>query len=103
MHNYASYWVKQKVSSDNGNWLLDGLSNYVAASIAGEHGMIKDQLDAFIAQPASFEWYGAATQFQHGATYTLFKFLAEKYGDSIMDKMLSYLGSTLTLMIRKKN
>ncbi len=31
------------------------------------------------------------TPSQYGATYTLFKFLTEKYGDGIIDKTLKYL------------
>lgn len=56
--------------------------------------MIKEQIDAFVNEPtASLEWYGKATPAQYGASYTLFKFLTEKYGDSIIDKILSNLGS----------
>ena len=95
MQNYGTYWAKQKISMDKGNWLVDGISNYVTASIVGENGMIKKQLDAFAAEPASFEWYGASTASQQGASLTLFKFLAEKYGDAIIDKTLYNLGSTM--------
>ncbi len=94
MQNYATtYLAKQKISNDKGNWLVDGISNYVAARISGEQGMmIMNQLDSFNAQPTPFEWYGAAaTPSQYGATYTLFKFLTDKYGDGIIDKVLSYL------------
>ena len=93
MHNYASYWVQQKISADKGNWLVDGVSNYIATSVVGEHGMIKNQLDSFVAQPTSFEWYGTATPSQYGASHTLFRFLTEKYGDTIIDKTLNNLGS----------
>ncbi len=95
MQNYGTYWVKQKISADKGNWLVDGISTYVTASIAGERGMIRSNLEAFVAEPASFEWYGAPTPSQNGASYTLFKFLAEKYGESIIDRTLSQLGSTM--------
>jgi len=93
--DYATYWAKQKISLDKGNWLVDGISNYVTAKVVGEHGMIKDQLDAFVADPASFEWYGTAAPAQYGSSYTLFKFLAERYGDAVIDKTLNYLGSTM--------
>ncbi len=92
---YAAYWTQQKISFDKGNWLVDGMSNYVTASIVGEHGMIKDQLDIFVNEPVSFEWYGSATDAQYGATYTLFEFLVEKYGNSVIDKTLNNLGSTI--------
>ncbi len=95
MQNYGTYWVKQKISADKGNWLVDGISTYVTASVAGERGMIKNNLDAFIAEPASFEWYGPSTPSQYGASHMLFKFLAEKYGGSIIDRTLSQLGSTM--------
>jgi len=95
MQSYPSYWTKQKISMDKGNWLVDGVSNYVAARIVGERGMIMNQLDAFKGKQVPFEWYGQASPEQYGATYTLFKFLVQKYGDSIIDKTLSYLGSTM--------
>jgi hypothetical protein len=44
---------------------------------------------------ASFEWYGVSTPSQYGASHTLFEFLAEKYGESIIDRTLSQLGSTI--------
>jgi len=93
--DYATYWAKQKISLDRGNWLVDGISNYITAKIIGERGMINDQLDAFVAEPTSFEWYGRATPAQYGSSYTLFKFLTDRYGDGIIDKTLSYLGSTM--------
>ncbi|MFY3741009.1 MAG: subtilisin family serine protease [Candidatus Nitrosomirales archaeon] len=92
--DYAAYWTKQKISLDRGNWLVDGISNYVTAKMVGERGMIKDQLNAFVAEPASFEWYGVATDAQYGSSYALFKFLVERYGDAVIDKTLSYLDST---------
>jgi hypothetical protein len=93
--DYATYWAKQKISLDKGNWLVDGISNYVTAKIVGERGLIKDQLGAFIAEPTSFEWYGEATPTHYGSSYTLFKFLAKRYGDAVIEKTLNYLGSTM--------
>ncbi|MGH9877364.1 MAG: hypothetical protein ACRD5H_06980, partial [Nitrososphaerales archaeon] len=85
----------QKISMDKGNWLVEGISDYVTASIAGERGMIKNNLETFVAEPASLEYYGASTPSQHGASYAFFKFLADKYGDGIIDKILKNLGSTM--------
>ncbi|MGH9877971.1 MAG: hypothetical protein ACRD5H_10060, partial [Nitrososphaerales archaeon] len=93
--DHATYWAKQKISLDKGNWFVDGIANYVTAKIVGEHGMIKDQLNAFVAERTSFEWYGVPTDTQYGSSYTLFKFLAERYGDAVIDKTLSNLGSTM--------
>ncbi len=95
MQNYGTYWVKQKISSDKGNWLVDGISDYVAASIAGEKGTIKNNLEAFVAEPTSFEYYGPSSLSQHGASFTLIKYLADKYGEGIIDKILNNLGSTM--------
>jgi hypothetical protein len=95
MQNYGTYWAKQKISADKGNWLTDGISTYVTASIAGERGMIKEQLKAFNDAPALFEWYGTPTPSEQGASYMLFKFLADRYGDTIIDKILGNLGSTM--------
>jgi hypothetical protein len=95
MNNYATYWTSQKVSMDKGNWLVDGLSNYVAARIVGERGMISEQISAFMDEPIALEWYGSGTLSQYGATYTLFEFLSEKYGDTVIDRTLYYLGSSM--------
>jgi hypothetical protein len=95
MKNHATYWTGQKVSMDRGNWLVDGLSNYVAARIVGERGMISDQINAFVDEPVSLEWYGSGTLSQYGATYALFEFLSEKYGDTVIDRTLYYLGSSM--------
>jgi|GEM_PF-5724577 len=95
MHNYGTYWAKQKVSLDKGNWLVDGLANYVTSGIVGERGIIKEQLESFVAEPASFQWYGASTSAEHGASYSLFKFLVREYGDGIIDRTLKNLGSTM--------
>jgi hypothetical protein len=95
VNDHAAYWTKQKISLDRGNWLVDGISNYVSAKIVGERGMINDQLDAFVAEPTSFEWYGAAADAQYGSSHTLFKFLVEQYGDAVIHKTLSYMDSTL--------
>jgi hypothetical protein len=95
LQNYGTYWAKQKITLDKGNWLVDGISNYVTSSVVGERGIINEQMEAFAEEPISFEWYGATTPSKHGASYTLFKFLASKYGDSIIDKTLKNLGSTM--------
>lgn len=95
VQNYGTYWTKQKISMDKGNWLIEGISDYVTASIVGERGMIKNNLEAFVAEPASFEYYGASSPSQHGASYAFIKFLADKYGDGIIDKILNNLGSTM--------
>jgi hypothetical protein len=95
MNNHATYWANQKIYMDRGNWLIDGLSNYVAARIVGEQGMINDQINAFVGEPTSLEWYGSGTLSQYGATYTLFEFLSEKYGDMVIDRILYYLGSSM--------
>ncbi len=95
MNNYGTYWAKQKVSLDKGNWLVDGIANYVTSGIVGERGIIKEQLEAFVAEPTSFQWYGASTAAEHGASYSLFKFLVREYGDGIIDRTLKNLGSTM--------
>ncbi|MFQ5941554.1 MAG: hypothetical protein ACE5KA_07655 [Nitrososphaerales archaeon] len=91
---HASYWTKE-ILMENGSWLTDGLSNYIAAKIVGERAMIRDQVNAFIEEPTSFEWYGKGTQSQYGATYMLLKQLSAKYGDDVIEKALTYLGSSM--------
>jgi hypothetical protein len=95
VNDHTAYWTKQKISLERGNWLVDGISNYVTARIVDERGMINDQLDTFVAEPTSFEWYGAAADAQYGSSYALFKFLVEQYGDAVIHKTLSYMDSSL--------
>jgi hypothetical protein len=94
MQNLGSYWAKEKIAADRGNWLVDGIASYMTARIVGERDLIKDQIDAFVTEPVSFEWYRVSVTSQHGASYTLFKFLSEKYGDKVIDGILNNLGST---------
>jgi hypothetical protein len=95
INNYATYNIKQKLENDDGNWLVDGLANHITGKVVGERGMIKDELQAFIDEPSSLEWYGMPTQSQYGAAYSFFKYLNEKYGDTVIDKLLKYIGSSM--------
>ncbi len=54
INNYPSYHNMKKLVSDKENWLLDGISDYIASKIYG-HGIEKKEIDAFTADPAGFE------------------------------------------------
>lgn len=95
MNNYGTYWSKQKISIEKGNWFLDGLSHYATASVIGERGVIESNLEMFIKEPVRFEWYGEFSPSHQGASYVMFKFLADKYGHTMMEKILKNLGSTM--------
>ncbi len=92
-NEFPNYSDKQKFLLDGENWLMDGIANYIAANMTGEHGMVKKELEAFKAKPTSFVWYGSGSLEQYGAAYTFFGYLQEKYGDKVIDRTLYYLGS----------
>ncbi len=92
MHNYAAYHTMNKFVNDKENWLMDGVTGYLAAKVAG-NGIEKKYVDAFTNEPGGFQWYGYASDAKYGATYTFFEFLKDKYGDAVIDKILYYLGS----------
>ncbi|MEM3117295.1 MAG: hypothetical protein QW136_02710, partial [Nitrososphaerales archaeon] len=96
IQNHASYMLQQKLTANEGNWLIEGLTDYITTTVVGERGMIKSQVDAFVSEPVSFEWYGAATEAQQGGSYTLFRFLTDKYGNDIIGRILHYMGSGMT-------
>jgi hypothetical protein len=81
----------EKIIYDKENWLVDGITSYVAASI--RTGMLEKYLDAFASDNASLQWYGYGSDAQYGATYTFFDYLDTKYGDLVIQKTLDYLGS----------
>jgi hypothetical protein len=93
INNNPSYWNRQKILFDDGNWLVDGVATYVVASSMGENAFVRKSMDAYSKAPAELEWYGTATQSQYGASYTFLKYLSEKYGENVVHKILWYLGS----------
>jgi hypothetical protein len=88
INNYPSYHNMKKLTFDQENWLLDGISSYVAADTLGveEHVALADS-------KVSFQWHGYGSDAQYGATYSFFEFLDEKYGNNVIDRTLGYLGS----------
>ncbi len=92
INNYPSYHNTKKILLDKENWLLDGISNYIASKIY-DHGIEKKQIDAFATDPTGFEWYGYGSDAKYGAVYTFIDYLTGKYGDNVIDRTLYYLGS----------
>ncbi len=92
-NEFPAYANKQKFLLDGENWLINGIANYIAANMTGEHGMVKKELEAFKAKPTSSVWYGSGSLEQYGAAYTFFEYLHEKYGDKMIDRTLYYLQS----------
>ncbi len=92
INNYPDYYNMKKLTFDKENWLLDGVSSYVAAKITDTE-MVRKYIDAFTIEPASFQWYGYGSDAKYGAVYTFFEYLHEKYGDKVIDRTLYHLGS----------
>ncbi len=90
--NSMGYYNREKIVFDKENWLLDGITSYVAMQMYG-NGIEKKYLDAFTNEPTHFEWFGYGSDSQYGATYTFLQFVSSKYGDKVIDKTLYYLGS----------
>ncbi|MGH9878944.1 MAG: hypothetical protein ACRD5H_15045, partial [Nitrososphaerales archaeon] len=91
INNYPSYHNMKKLIFDQENWLLDGISSYVAAKITD--AMAERYVEAFVDSRVSFQWYGYGSDAQYGATNTFFEFLDNKYGSDVIDNTLEYLGS----------
>ncbi len=92
INNDAGYYNMKKLTFDKENWLLDGVSSYVAAKMTDTE-MVRKYLDAFTVEPTSFQWYGYGSDAKYGAAYTFFEYLTSKYGNNVVDKTLYYLGS----------
>jgi hypothetical protein len=103
MQTNPSYWNKEKFVFDEGNWLADGIANYVALRMTGQKSVsgassgipaqIKKDVDSFLANPVELEWYGKPDDRQYAATYTFFKYLEDTYGSKTIDKIIWYLGT----------
>ncbi len=79
---------------DHENWLLNGISSYIAANMTGT---MPKYIDAFTNSTASsFQWYGYGSDAQYGATQTFFKYLENKYGSNVIDRTLYHLGTGMT-------
>ncbi len=94
MNNYVAYHSMNKFVNDKENWLMDGVSSYIAAKMIHSE-TVKKYLDAFANDPTGFQWYGYGSDAQYGSTYTFFEFLEGKYGASVIDRTLYYLGSSM--------
>ncbi len=92
LNNYAAYYNMKKIILDKENWLLDGITTYVAAEMTNT-GMTEKYIAAFTNDPTGFQWYGYGSDAEYGAAYTFFKFLEDDYGNHVIDKILHYLGS----------
>ncbi|MFY3740449.1 MAG: hypothetical protein HMLIMOIP_000887 [Candidatus Nitrosomirales archaeon] len=90
INNNPSYWNKQKILFDDGNWLLDSITRYVVARTMEEQTM--NMVNTVVANDI-LEWYGESSESKHIASYGFITFLEEKYGEEIIDKTLGYLGS----------
>ena len=98
INNNPSYWNREKILFDKGNWVMQGITNYIVANMTGKQ-ISKPELDAMLANP-DLEWYNSGTLGNYASTYTFFKFLEEKYGDKIIDRTVKYLHSVVTGNIR---
>jgi len=93
VQNHPPYWATEKISFNKGNWLFDGLANYIAARTVNQSAVLNEQLDSFRMEPITFEFVGQVTESKYGATYTFFKYLDQKYGDVIFERILHHMRS----------
>jgi hypothetical protein len=92
MKSNPSYWNKQMILFDKGNWLVDGITNYIVASMTGRHSLSSSGMDASLTR-SDLEYYAQGTLRSNAVTYTFFRFLQETYGEQVIDRTLYYLGS----------
>ncbi len=95
MKNNPSYWNKEKIVNDKGNWLVDGITDYVASKITGKQKLSTSELNVLAKGPA-LEWYSTGNSGNYVATYSFFKFLEDKYGIKIIGIMLDHMQSVMT-------
>ncbi len=94
MSNNPSYWNREKIMFDEGNWAVQGIIYYVAGNMTGKQ-ISKPEIDTIPTSP-DLEWYNSGTLGDYVSTYTFFKFLEEKYGTNVIDRMVKYLHSVMT-------
>jgi hypothetical protein len=94
MKNNPSYWNREKIMFDEGNWAVQGIVYYVAGNLTGKQ-ISKSEIDTVPMNPY-LEWYSSGTLGEYVSTYTFFKFLEEKYGTKIIDRAVTYLHSVMT-------
>jgi len=94
INNNPSYWNREKILFDEGNWLMQGVTNYIVGSMT-EKQLSKQELDTVLTS-SDVEWYNAGTSENYISTYTFFKFLEEKYGAKVIDKTIKYMHSVMT-------
>jgi hypothetical protein len=91
INNYSHYSSTQKFFFDRENWLVDGVSGYVAANLT-DKTILKQYMHLYN-NTTELDWYRYGSDGQYGTTYTFFKFLNSTYGEGITDKIVYYLGS----------
>ena len=92
INNYTTYHNMNKIMFDKENWLMDGITSYIAVSNSNT-GISKKYLETFANETTTFQWYGYGSDAQYGAIHTFLNMLKSKYGDTVIDRVLKYLGS----------
>jgi hypothetical protein len=88
INNYASYHNMKQLMFDQENWLIDGVTTYLAVSMgSAKYDTVHANADV------SFQWYGRGSDAQYAATFTLFRYLEDTYSDNVIDRILYYLGT----------
>jgi len=95
INNHPGYYQVQKFVLDKENWLLDGISSYIAASMI-DTGMVEKYQSAYGNNPTEIQWYGYGSLENYSATYTFFKYLESKYGSEVIDKSVYNLRKGMT-------
>ena len=86
----TSYHTMKKFMFDQENWLIDGISGYIAANMTG---VMQKYVDAFTNGTTTFQWYGYGSDARYGATFTFFQYLENNYGNKVVEKMIHRLGT----------
>ena len=86
----TSYHTMKKFMFDQENWLIDGISGYIAANMTG---VMQKYVDAFTNGTTTFQWYGYGSDARYSATFTFFQYLENNYGNKVVEKMIHSLGT----------
>lgn len=92
MNNHANYSNMKKLIFDRENWLVDGISSYIASNMT-DTGMKEMYMNSFTNSTTVFQWYGYGSDAQYGATFTFLEYLEGRYGSEVIDRTIHYLGT----------
>ena len=93
INEHTSYHNMKKFMFDQENWLIDGISGYIAAGMTNT----TQHVDAFTNSTTTFQWFGYGSDAQYGATFTFFEYLENQYGNEVIGEIVNQLGSGMIM------